>query len=117
MIEGTSGMIEKLAALAEKYDALTQQVGDPEIIANQSQWQKLVKARADLEDVVLAYRQYLAVGEEIAGAEQIISEKSDPELVELAKMDIEENQNKLADLEDFGNSRRYWRRRSGFVCQ
>ncbi|MCR4962825.1 MAG: peptide chain release factor 1 [Firmicutes bacterium] len=92
-------MIEKLAALAEKYDALTQQVGDPEIIANQSQWQKLVKARADLEDVVLAYRQYLDVKEEIAGAEQIINDKSDPDLVELAKMDIEENQKRLAELE------------------
>ena len=33
-------MIEKLAALAQKYDELTQLISDPEIIAQQSEWQK-----------------------------------------------------------------------------
>ena len=53
-------MIEKLAALNEKYDHLTELVSDPAIIANQAEWQKHVKARAEIEDVVMAYREYMA---------------------------------------------------------
>ena len=46
-------MIEKLAALNEKYDHLTELVSDPAIIANQAEWQKHVKARAEIEDCLL----------------------------------------------------------------
>ena len=56
-------MIEKLAALNEKYDRLTALVSDPEIIAQQSEWQKHVKARSEIEDVVLAYREYLQLSD------------------------------------------------------
>jgi len=93
-------MIEKLAALAEKYDKLTEQVSDPAILADQSQWQKLIKARAELEDVVLVYREYAAVCDEIAGAEQILAEISDHEMMEMARMDIEDNEDKKAALAD-----------------
>ena len=92
-------MIEKLAALNEKYDRLTDLVSDPEIIANQSEWQKHVKARAEIEDVVMAYREYMAADSAIKDAEAIIAEKGDPELTELAEMEIEENKAKKEELE------------------
>lgn len=92
-------MIEKLAALNEKYDRLTELVSDPEIIANQSEWQKHVKARAEIEDVVMAYREYMAADSAIKDAEAIIAEKGDPELTELAEMEIEENKAKKEELE------------------
>lgn len=92
-------MIEKLAALNEKYDRLTELVSDPEIIANQSEWQKHVKARAEIEDVVMAYREYMAADSAIKDAETIIAEKGDPELTELAEMEIEENKAKKEELE------------------
>ncbi|MEG1537926.1 MAG: peptide chain release factor 1, partial [Clostridiales bacterium] len=93
-------MIEKLAALADKYDKLTMEVSDPAILADQNRWQKLVKSRAELEDVVVTYREYLAVEAEIAGAEQILNEKADPELMEMARLDMTENQGKLQQLAD-----------------
>ena len=83
-------MLEKLAALAEKFDHLTELVSDPAIIANQSEWQKHVKARAELEDVVEAYRDYQQIARGIADAEQLLAEKGDPEMAEMAKLELEE---------------------------
>jgi peptide chain release factor 1 len=45
-------MIEKLKALKEKFMQITEQIADPEIIADQPQWQKLCKEHADLEPIV-----------------------------------------------------------------
>ena len=91
-------MIEKLAALNEKFDHLTDLVSDPAVIANQSEWQKYVKARAEIEDVVTAYREYLAAQAAVADAEAILEEKGDPEMAELAEMEIEENKAKMEEL-------------------
>lgn len=80
-------MLEKLAALAEKFDQLTEQISDPAIIARQSEWQKLVRARADLEDVVMAYREFQSTVQSIEEAELL---KADPEMAEMAKIELEE---------------------------
>ncbi|NLF79879.1 MAG: peptide chain release factor 1 [Clostridia bacterium] len=92
-------MIDKLAELNEKFERLTALVSDPAVIAEQSEWQKHVKARAEIEDVVLAYRDYLAADQAISDAEAILKEKGDPELAELAELEIEENQEKKEQLE------------------
>jgi len=81
-------MLEKLAALAEKFDHLTELVSDPDIIADQPTWKKHVKARAELEDVVLAYREHLAVLQQIAENTELAADKSDPELAEMAAMEL-----------------------------
>lgn len=82
-------MFDKLAALAEKYDRLTKLVSDPTVIAEQSEWQKHVKARAEIEDVVLAYREYQRILEDMAGAEGLLDEKGEPELAELASAELD----------------------------
>ena len=92
-------MIEKLAVLSEKYDHLTELVSNPEVIAKQSEWQKHVKARAELEDVVMAYREYLDVCAAIDDAKVILDEEKDPELLEMAEMELEEKKEKRAELE------------------
>ncbi|MDO4733325.1 MAG: peptide chain release factor 1 [Bacillota bacterium] len=92
-------MIEKLAVLNEKYDKLTELVSDPAVIADQSEWQKHVKARAEIEDVVLAYREYLAVEQALNEAKLILEEEKDPDMLELAQMELEENKEKKAELE------------------
>jgi len=83
-------VLDKLAALAEKYDKLTALVSDPAVIAVQSEWQQHVRARAEIEDVALAYREYLHILEGIAGAEAMLEEKGEPELLELARAELEE---------------------------
>jgi len=92
-------MLEKLAVLEEKFDHLTELVSDPAVIADQANWQKYVKARSELEDVVNAYREYKACIEGIADAEVMAREKGDPEMAELAELELAELKEKKEDLE------------------
>lgn len=93
-------MIEKLASLEEKFDKLTELVADPAIIADQPVWQKHVRARSELEEVVGAYREYKKCLEGIAEAQEIIRSKSDPELAELAEAELEELSGEKEKLEE-----------------
>ena len=92
-------MMEKLAALSQKYDELTKLISDPEIIANQSEWQKYRKAHADLEDVVMAYREFDKCQQDLNAAQEMAAEETDPELKELAQAEAEEIKEKIARLE------------------
>ena len=92
-------MIEKLAALNEKYDRLTEQVADPALMADQAEWQKLVKARAEIEDVVLVYRRYLAARDRRREAEELLAEKPDPDLAELAQAELDDCSAEMEGLE------------------
>ena len=49
-------MLEKLEELEKKYDELTIAISDPNLINDQTNWQKSVKNRAELEEVVQAYQ-------------------------------------------------------------
>ena len=54
-------MFEKLEAVEKRYEELTKMISDPEVIANQTEWQKLMKEHANIEDVVLKFREYKKV--------------------------------------------------------
>lgn len=92
-------MLDKLASLEIKYNELTEQVSDPAIIAQQDEWQKLCKARAELEPIVEAYLQYKACVQGIADAKEMIADKSDPEMAEMAKMELDELEESKEKLE------------------
>ena len=82
-------MLEKLAALEQKFNQLTELVADPEVIADQASWQKYVRARSEIEEVVLCYQAYQKCLDGIAEAEQMAKEKDDPEMAELAQVELE----------------------------
>ena len=49
-------MFDKLEAVEARYEELTKLISDPEIIANQTEWQKLIKEHSSIEEVVQKYR-------------------------------------------------------------
>ena len=51
-------MIEKLEAIKNKYDILTEKIADPEVIARMDEWKKIAKERADMEATVEKYIEY-----------------------------------------------------------
>ena len=59
-------MFDRLAEIEQKYMDLADQVNDPDIIANQSQWRKLMKEYSDMTPIVEAYREYEKVKASIA---------------------------------------------------
>ena len=51
-------MFDKLEEVEKRYIELTKKISDPEVISNQSEWQKLMKEHASIEDIVLKFREY-----------------------------------------------------------
>ena len=92
-------MLEKLASLEARYNELTEEIAKPEVIADQTTWQKLMKAHADLEPVVETYRAYKAALEAVDEAKGILEEEKDAELRELAQMQLDEQREEAANLE------------------
>ena len=50
-------MFQKLEGIEKKYEDLTQKISDPDIIAAQNEWKTYMKEHADLEPIVLKYRE------------------------------------------------------------
>ena len=92
-------MLKKLEVLEDKYKELTEKISDPEIINDQKTWQKYMKEHADLEPIVMKYREYTNVLQSIADSEEILQEESDEELRELAKMELSEMEDMVEPLE------------------
>ena len=90
-------MFEKLEAVEKRYEELTKLIADPEIIANQSEWQKLMKEHASIEDIVLKFREYKKVKEAMEEAEELMQ---DSEMKELAETEYYEAKEKLPKIEE-----------------
>ena len=93
-------MFDKLAFISDKYKDLTMKVSDPEIIADQTKWQKYAKELGETEPIVKKYEEYKKVKESIAENKEILGDNSyDDELKELAKMELSELEPQVAPLE------------------
>lgn len=90
-------MLQKLEDVEKRYDELTAQISDPEVIARTSEWQKLMKEHASLEDIVAKYREYKKAKNDFEEAKQMASDK---ELKELAEAEMDELRAKIPALEE-----------------
>lgn len=83
-------MLERLNFIENKYEELSVKISDPSIIANQKEWQRLCKEHSDIEDLVMKFRQYKEVEEEIVFNKEILNEENDKELKEMAQEELKE---------------------------
>ena len=88
-------MFEKLDSVVDKYEELTKVVADPEVIANQSAWQKHMKELGEMEPIVHKYQEYKAAKEELDFAKDILENESDEEMRDMAKAEIAEQEEHL----------------------
>ena len=54
-------MFQKLEDVEKKYEDLTTKISDPEIISNQNEWRTYMKEHAEIEPIVMKYREYKKV--------------------------------------------------------
>lgn len=77
-------MLEKLAAIKERYDDITRQMSDPQVISDQSAYRKLAQTHAELSPIVSKYEEYVKTLDELEQAESLL-EEDDAEMRELAR--------------------------------
>ncbi len=92
-------MFDKLDFITEKYAEMSLKVADPEVIANQPEWQKCMKEMGEMEPIVKKYEEYKRAKESLADAKEILEAESDEELRELAKLELGDAEEKIESLE------------------
>ncbi|MHB1420623.1 MAG: peptide chain release factor 1 [Bacillota bacterium] len=83
-------MYEKLQSIESRYMELGQFLADPEIIADQSQFQKYAKAMSGLQEIVQVFSDYKKVVQELGEAELLREEELDPEFREMVLSELEQ---------------------------
>ena len=80
-------MFDRLKELDRRYDELTQMMADPAVATDPDKLMEYGRERAEIEDVVVAFRNLKALDGQIADAEAMAND-SDPELAELARDEL-----------------------------
>ncbi|MBW4501923.1 MAG: peptide chain release factor 1 [Scytonema hyalinum WJT4-NPBG1] len=94
-------LLEKLKSVEQTFNELTRRLADPDTAKNPDEYQTIAKARSSLEEVVDTYESWKTAQEELIGARQILKEaQSDPELQEMAALEVEELEQKIEYLEN-----------------
>jgi len=91
-------MFDKLEGIVERFEFLSQQINDAEIIANQELWRGFMKEHSDLTAIVNKYKEYKACQVTIEDSLEMLKE-SDPEIVEMAKEELNEAKAAIEVLE------------------
>ena len=81
-------MIDKLDSIMQKYDELTKKVVDPNVIADNKTWQKLVKEHSDLTPIVDEYKNLKKCLNTIKEDESLLKQEKDAELKEMLEEEI-----------------------------
>ena len=90
-------MREKLEKIIDAYEELEQKLGDPQILANQHEYNKLAKSYADQGPLVVAARKYVQDLNDLAEAKEMLS---DAAMKEFAQEEISRIEGELPQLEE-----------------
>jgi peptide chain release factor 1 len=81
-------MMDKLAALEERYNELSQELARPDVITDPVRLQQVAREHASLEPIISLYRQLRDSDVAIAETRELLHDGHDPELVELAREEL-----------------------------
>ncbi|MBD0302499.1 MAG: peptide chain release factor 1 [Tolypothrix sp. T3-bin4] len=95
-----SYLLDKLKSVEQTFNELTRRLGDPDTARNPDEYQTIAKSRSSLEEVVNTYEIWKTAQEDLTGARQVLKESnSDPELHEMAALEVDELEQKIEYLE------------------
>ncbi len=93
-------MFEKLAFIEERYEILTKNISDPDIMADREKWTALVKEHSEITPIVEKYVEYKNYKKSIEEAKALLSDPEASELHELAKEELADSSSAAEKCED-----------------
>lgn len=93
-------MLEKLQIVKQRFDEVSDLIIQPDIITNQKRYIQLNKEYKDLRVLMEKRTEYVSLTENINEAQEIILDGSDAEMVEMAKMELDEAKERIPLLEE-----------------
>lgn len=92
-------MLDKLAAIKERYVYLEEMMADPEVINDMPRYRKISKEYKDLKPIVQTYESYRELLGNIETAQEMLREK-DPDMREMAREELEMLQPRREEMEE-----------------
>ncbi len=93
-------ILEKLEGLVPRFEEVSTLITDPNVIADQKRYVQLTKEYKNLEDIMKARQEYINAVEGIEEAKDIIANEEDPEMKDMAREELSENEKKIPELEE-----------------
>lgn len=93
-------MLDRLQALADRYEKLSELLCDPDISSDPKRLRELSKEQSDLQEAYDAFTEYKQVSEQLEDAKLMQAEKLDDEMREMVKMEIDELSTRKAELDE-----------------
>ncbi len=90
-------MLERLQEIENKFEGIERSLEDPNVVSNHLELQRLGKARAEIEDIVTAFREYKKFDAQLRDAQELLS---DPEMKDLAQAESDALKHQIESLEE-----------------
>lgn len=92
-------MFDKLQAIEDRYNKLTELLMDPEVISDSDKLREYSKEQSDIQEVVEKYRRYKEITQQLKEAKEMLEEESDEDIREMAREEINELEPEIEELE------------------
>jgi peptide chain release factor 1 len=92
-------MLDRLDSIEEKYEELTGQLSDPELLSDQSRYTKIARQHNELSQIVSKYREFKALDRGIQETNELLESEDDAEMLSLARTELSELEGRRASLE------------------
>lgn len=92
-------MFDKLQAIEDRYNKLTELLMDPEVISDSDKLREYSKEQSDIQEVVEKYRRYKVITQQLKEAKEMLEEESDEDIREMAREEINELEPEIEELE------------------
>ena len=84
-------MLDKLEEINSRFEKLTEELGQPEVVQDQNRYRKLTQEHAGLQEIVESYQLYLKIQQQLEDNRELSEDKDeDPEIRKLADQEIQE---------------------------
>ena len=93
-------MLDKLSAINDRYLEVEKLISSSDVMNDMKLYVKLSKEYKELEPIIKVYKNYRDLLSNIEDAKQILSDSNDPEMKELAKIDLDENLPKKVAMDE-----------------
>ncbi len=93
-------MLERIEIIKQRFDEVSDLIIQPDIISDQKRYIKISKEYKDLKKILDRGQLYKTLMSNIEEAQEIIADDSDSEMVEMAKIELEEAKGQLPKLEE-----------------
>jgi len=93
-------MFDRLEDIIVRYEELMKELQEPNVANDPDRFRKLMKEQSDLTPLVEAYKEYKDCKQTIEDSLLMLEEESDEEMKELAKEELNDSKNRVAQLED-----------------